>query len=95
MRITWHEREGTDRYLLQFSRADAEGRKNRRALRRLGGRVLREERGQTFRDPNSSFDSPITHLIQDYPIKSRNVFSHIRPVTHGKVCLEKMHPLRR
>lgn len=50
---------------------------------------------RTFHDPNPSFESPIAHLIRDYPIKSCNVISHIRQATHGKVCLENTHPFRR
>jgi len=50
---------------------------------------------RTFHDPNPSFDSPVAHLIRDYPIKSRTVISHIRQATHGKICLENTHPFRR
>lgn len=48
-----------------------------------------------FHDPTPSANSPIAHLIRDFPIKSRIVISHIRQATHGKVSLENTHPFRR
>lgn len=48
-----------------------------------------------FHDPAPSSQSEIARLIQRYSIKSRNVISHIRRATHGKVSLENTHPFCR
>ena len=39
--------------------------------------------------------SPVAELIARYPIKSRNVISHIRKATQGPVALENCHPFVR
>ncbi|MBE2263985.1 MAG: class II glutamine amidotransferase [Burkholderiaceae bacterium] len=55
-----------------------------------------EGRGvRLFIDRESACDSPVAELIASYPIKSRNVISHIRKATHGTVTLENCHPFVR
>lgn len=48
-----------------------------------------------FRDPSPSVDSEIAQLIQNYPIKSKAVISHIRQANVGEICLENTHPFSR
>ena len=48
-----------------------------------------------FLDDNPSIASPIAQLVKQYPIKSKNVISHIRKATHGKIGLENCHPFQR
>ncbi len=48
-----------------------------------------------FIDPRPSAESPISRLIEEYPIRSRNVIAHIRRATLGEICLENTHPFRR
>lgn len=48
-----------------------------------------------FLDSNASAHSPIAELVRSYPIKSKNVISHIRKATHGEVGLENTHPFMR
>ena len=48
-----------------------------------------------FIDPSAAADSPVAELIRNYPIKSRNVISHIRKATVGAVMLENCHPFVR
>lgn len=50
---------------------------------------------RVFHDPRASSVSKVAHLIQNYPIKSDMVISHIRRANRGKVCLENTHPFRR
>ncbi len=50
---------------------------------------------RTFKDPMPSFTSPIARLVQDYPIKSCAVVSHIRQANRGRVSLENTHPFTR
>lgn len=50
---------------------------------------------RTFRDPNPSYNSPIARLVQEYPIKSCAVVSHIRQANRGSVALENTHPFTR
>jgi len=55
-----------------------------------------EGRGaRVFLDPGAAADSPIAELIRRYPIKSRNVISHIRKATVGAVQLQNCHPFVR
>ena len=55
-----------------------------------------EEKGcRSFLDPHPSVDSAVSTLIHNYPIKSRNVISHIRKATYGEVKLENTHPFTR
>ena len=55
-----------------------------------------EDRGvRQFIDPTAACDSPVAELIRRYPIKSRNVISHIRKATVGAVTLENCHPFVR
>ena len=48
-----------------------------------------------FVDHQSACLSPVAELIGRYPIKSRNVISHIRKATQGRVALENCHPFVR
>jgi predicted glutamine amidotransferase len=48
-----------------------------------------------FVDHQSASESPVAELIRRYPIKSRNVISHIRKATQGEVALENCHPFVR
>jgi predicted glutamine amidotransferase len=50
---------------------------------------------RVFIDNASASSSPIAELIKHYPIKSRNVISHIRKATQGSVLLENCHPFMR
>ncbi|GAB7206342.1 hypothetical protein OS21_28350 [Dickeya oryzae] len=50
---------------------------------------------RTFKDPLPSFTSPIAELVQNYPIKSCAVVSHIRQANRGAVALENTHPFTR
>ena len=55
-----------------------------------------EERGvRLFVDPTAASASPVADLIRRYPIKSKNVISHIRKATVGEVRLENCHPFVR
>jgi predicted glutamine amidotransferase len=48
-----------------------------------------------FHDLSPSAESEIAHLVQSYPIKSKNVISHIRRRTRSRVCVENTHPFQR
>ena len=48
-----------------------------------------------FVDHQPACTSPVAELISRYPIKSRNVISHIRKATQGRVALENCHPFVR
>ncbi|MFG6244546.1 class II glutamine amidotransferase [Vibrio diabolicus] len=50
---------------------------------------------RTFKDPKPSCESQIAELVQNYPIKSRAVVSHIRQANRGGVNLENTHPFTR
>ena len=55
-----------------------------------------EGRGaRVFTDTQPACDSPVAELIRRYPIKSKNVISHIRKATVGGVALENCHPFVR
>jgi glutamine amidotransferase len=55
-----------------------------------------EDKGlRHFVDHQSAAESPVAELIRRYPIKSRNVISHIRKATQGEVTLENCHPFVR
>jgi predicted glutamine amidotransferase len=55
-----------------------------------------EGRGvRQFLDSQASVNSPIADLVRRYPIKSRNVISHIRKATQGEIQLENTHPFMR
>ena len=55
-----------------------------------------EGRGaRLFVDPGAVAESPVAELIRRYPIKSRNVISHIRKATVGAVTLENCLPFVR
>lgn len=60
------------------------------------GITFYEGRGfRTFKDPNPSCRSRIAELVQEYPIKSCAVISHIRQANRGGVSLENTHPFTR
>lgn len=48
-----------------------------------------------FVDNQSAVHSPLAEFIRNYPIKSRNVVSHIRKATQGNINLENSHPFIR
>jgi predicted glutamine amidotransferase len=48
-----------------------------------------------FVDHQPACESPVAELIRRYPIKSKNVISHIRKATQGVVSLENCHPFVR
>jgi predicted glutamine amidotransferase len=50
---------------------------------------------RTFKDPKPSCQSTIAELVQNYPIKSCSVVSHIRQANRGGVSLENTHPFTR
>ncbi|EKO3449945.1 class II glutamine amidotransferase [Vibrio fluvialis] len=50
---------------------------------------------RTFKDPTPSCQSKIAELVQNYPIKSCAVISHIRQANRGGVNLENTHPFTR
>lgn len=50
---------------------------------------------RTFKDPQPSYQSKIAELVQNYPIKSCAVISHIRQANRGGVNLENTHPFTR
>lgn len=55
-----------------------------------------EDKGlRHFVDHQSAAESPVAELIRHYPVKSRNVISHIRKATQGAVTLENCHPFVR
>jgi glutamine amidotransferase len=54
------------------------------------GRGLRH-----FIDHAPASHSPIADLIRRYPIKSRNIISHIRKATQGVISIENCHPFVR
>ena len=55
-----------------------------------------EGRGaRLFIDSSAACSSPVAELIRRYPIKSRNIISHIRKATVGDVRLENCHPFVR
>lgn len=60
------------------------------------GIAFYEGRGvRTFRDSNPGVQSEIARLVENYPIKSCLVISHIRKANRGRVCLENTHPFER
>jgi predicted glutamine amidotransferase len=50
---------------------------------------------RVFLDHQSSVESPVADLVKNYPIRSKNVISHIRKATQGAVALENTHPFSR
>jgi len=48
-----------------------------------------------FVDHEAAIASPIAALIRRWPIKSKNVVSHIRKATQGQIALENCHPFVR
>ena len=60
------------------------------------GNNLGDDKGlRHFVDHQPACSSPVAELISRYPIKSRNVISHIRKATQGRVALENCHPFVR
>ena len=55
-----------------------------------------EGRGvRLFVEAEPAHDSEVARFVRGYPIKSRNVISHIRKATYGQVMLENCHPFVR
>ncbi len=55
-----------------------------------------EDKGiQMFHDNKPCHRSPIAELVNQYPIKSLNVISHIRLATEGQASLANTHPFIR
>jgi glutamine amidotransferase len=55
-----------------------------------------ERRGvRLYVDHHSAVDSPVARMVQQYPIRSENIISHIRKATQGGVALENTHPFMR
>ncbi|SNQ28114.1 class II glutamine amidotransferase [Acinetobacter apis] len=50
---------------------------------------------RVFIDSQSAVQSPVAEFIRNYPIKSKNVISHIRKATQGKITFENAHPFVR
>ena len=50
---------------------------------------------RVFLDPQPSCISPLAELVRNYPIRSKNVISHIRKATQGSIGLENTHPFMR
>ncbi len=50
---------------------------------------------RNFKDPAPSCQSKIAELVQNYPIKSCAVISHIRQANRGAINLENTHPFTR
>ena len=50
---------------------------------------------RSFVDVLPAAQSPVAHLVREYPIKSLNVIAHIRKATVGQICLENTHPFIR
>jgi glutamine amidotransferase len=48
-----------------------------------------------FHDVEPSVSSEIARLVEQYPIRSTNVISHIRRRTRSRVCIENTHPFQR
>lgn len=48
-----------------------------------------------FLDPEPSAKSPLADMVNQYPIKSKNVVAHIRKATQGEVSLANTHPFNR
>ena len=50
---------------------------------------------RVFHDVEPSWHSEIAKLIERFPIKSKNVISHIRKLTRSRPCVENTHPFTR
>lgn len=61
----------------------------------FGVAFFEEKACRLFIDNASSATSPVAELVKRYPIKSKNVISHIRKATQGSVLLENCHPFMR
>jgi predicted glutamine amidotransferase len=48
-----------------------------------------------FLDDKPSAESPVAHLVRQYPLKSTNVIAHIRKATQGEIKLANTHPFMR
>ena len=55
-----------------------------------------EDKGcRLFLDDKPSAESPVAHLVRQYPLKSKNVIAHIRKATQGVTRLVNAHPFNR
>lgn len=60
------------------------------------GLAFYEEQGlRIFLDSLPAARSPKAKMLQNYPVKTRNMISHIRYATSGVVSLENVHPFTR
>lgn len=50
---------------------------------------------RNFRDAKPSIESDIARFIEEHPLKSKIIISHIRKANRGKVCTENTHPFVR
>jgi len=50
---------------------------------------------RSFKDSRAASESAIAEMVQNYPIKSCTVVSHIRQANVGKAGLENSHPFSR
>ena len=48
-----------------------------------------------FHDDKACAESPVADLVRNYPIRSKNVISHIRKATQGPILLANTHPFMR
>lgn len=48
-----------------------------------------------FHDDQPASESPLADFVVNYPIRTRNMISHIRYATHGEVDLSNVHPFVR
>ncbi len=50
---------------------------------------------RTYRDWKPCVDSEVAKFVEEYPMKSHLIISHIRKANRGKVCIENTHPFIR
>mmetsp|Transcript_11002 Transcript_11002/g.26604 ORF Transcript_11002/g.26604 Transcript_11002/m.26604 type:complete len:332 (+) Transcript_11002:100-1095(+) len=50
---------------------------------------------RSFLDTLPASESPLAHVIQNYPIRTHNMIAHVRYATTGAVSLENVHPFSR
>ncbi|MCS6765631.1 MAG: class II glutamine amidotransferase [Candidatus Protistobacter heckmanni] len=78
-----------------FTGFAARGGKTAQHADGFGVAFFEDKACRLFIDDASSATSPIAELVKRYPIKSKNVISHIRKATQGSVGLENTHPFMR
>ena len=95
MRASGHERQRSDRYLLQLRRPDAPGGQTGPHSDGWGITFYDGKGCRSFHDPRPSAESEIARFVRSYSIKSTNVICHIRRANRGRVALENTHPFIR